>query len=78
MASLVLILTVLQQVRKQWQGHSTAGVSKWMFIGQLAASALFLIYSWQLGNPVFIVANAVLIVASVVGQILYLRNRAGS
>ena len=77
MASLVLILTVLQQVRKQWLERSTAGVSRWLFIGQVTASTLFLVYSWQLGNPVFIVSNAVLILTSIVGQILFLRNRAG-
>lgn len=74
-ASLVLILTVCRQVWKQWSDHSTEGVSHWLFIGQMAASAGFLVYSWLLGNLVFTVSNGVLLLAALIGQLLYWRNR---
>jgi hypothetical protein len=41
----------------------------------MAASAGFLVYSWKLGNMVFTVSNALLLLAAITGQILYLRNR---
>lgn len=74
-ASLVLILTVFRQVWKQWRDRSTEGVSHWLFIGQMTASAGFLVYSWLLGNLVFTVSNGVLLLAALIGQLLYRRNR---
>ena len=55
--------------------RSTRGVSKWLFVGQLAASTLFVIYSALLGNWVFVVTNALLLLAALVGEFIYLRNR---
>lgn len=74
-ASVVLLLTVSRQVWKQWQQRSTEGVSHWLFIGQMTASVGFLVYSWMLGNLVFTVSNALLLIAAVTGQALYVRNR---
>lgn len=74
-ASAILVLTVSRQVWKQWQELSTEGVSQWLFIGQMAASLGFLIYSGLLGNAIFMVSNAMLLLAAVTGQVLYLRNR---
>lgn len=74
-ASIVLVLTVSRQVWKQWQQSSTAGVSHWLFLGQMAASLGFLIYSSLFGNIIFTVSNAVLLLTAILGQILYLRNR---
>ena len=50
-------------------------MSKWLFIGQLAASTGFTVYSWLLGNPVFIVTNAALLLTALAGELIYLRNR---
>lgn len=75
MASVVLIVTVCRQVWKQWSDHSTEGVSQWLFIGQMTASAGFLVYSWLLGNVIFTVSNGVLLLAALTGQLLYWRNR---
>lgn len=75
LASFVLILTVCRQVWKQWSDPSTEGVSQWLFIGQMAASAGFLVYSWLLGNVIFTVSNGVLLLAAFAGQLLYWRNR---
>lgn len=76
LASAVLVATVLRQVSKQWRERSNAGVSKWLFAGQVTASVLFLVYSYLLGNKIFMLSNGMLILASVAGQLLYLRNRA--
>ncbi|HXG68756.1 MAG TPA: hypothetical protein VNO70_26905, partial [Blastocatellia bacterium] len=54
-SSIILLLTVGRQVYKQWQERSSEGVSKWLFIGQITASAGFLVYSWLLDNWVFVV-----------------------
>lgn len=74
-SSFILVLTVSRQVWKQWRQRSTEGVSHWLFIGQMAASLGFLVYSWLLGNLIFTVSNALLLLAAVTGQALYLRNR---
>ena len=74
-ASAVLIATLLHQVRVQWRERSTEGVSGWLFIGQITASVGFLIYSWLIENPVFMVSNAVLVATALLGQGVYRRNR---
>ncbi len=74
-ASAVLITTLLHQVRVQWRERSTEGVSGWLFIGQITASLGFLVYSWLVENPVFVISNAVLVLTSLAGQAVYRRNR---
>lgn len=71
----ILVLTVGRQAWTQWKQGSTAGLSHWAFIGQLAASAGFVVYSYLLGNRVFVVSNIFLLIIAAVGQVLYLRNR---
>jgi uncharacterized protein with PQ loop repeat len=74
-ASAILIATLARQVYSQWRSRSTEGVSHWLFIGQLCASIGFVIYSWMLGNGVFVFTNSVLILTAVTGQLIYRRNR---
>ena len=74
-ASLVLLLTLVKQVHKQWKDATSEGVSKWLFIGQLAASLGFIVYSYSVGNWVFIITNALLTINNIVGIILYYRYR---
>ncbi|MGY3263979.1 MULTISPECIES: SemiSWEET family transporter [unclassified Lysobacter] len=74
-ASAVLIATLARQVYTQWRERTTEGVSRWLFIGQMCASVGFVIYSWMLGNGVFVFTNAVLLLTGVVGQLIYRRNR---
>jgi MtN3 and saliva related transmembrane protein len=71
----ILILTISRQVYKQYTSRSTAGVSQWLFIGQIAASSGFVIYSALLGNWVFVVANAFALVTALVGQLIFRRNQ---
>ena len=71
----ILLLTLLRQVATQWTSGATSGVSRWLFVGQIAASAGFALYSWMVKNWVFLVTNSVLLLAAVAGELIYLRNR---
>jgi len=75
LSSLVLLATIGRQVYTQWRTRSTAGLSRWLFIGQVTASLGFTVYSVLLENWVFVFTNAVLLVTAIVGQCLYLRNK---
>jgi len=74
-ASVVLLLTLIKQVHKQWKAGTSEGVSKWLFTGQLVASILFTIYSYAVGSWVFTVTNALLTINNVIGIILYFHFR---
>lgn len=74
-SSLILILTIGKQVYKQWKEGSSEGVSVWLFIGQMAASLGFTIYSWLVGNMVFVVTNSVMLVNALVGFGIVMRHR---
>jgi|SRR5688572_3043107 len=74
-ASAILLITIIKQVRKQWQTGSNEGVSKWLFVGQVASSLGFTVYSALTGNWVFIVTNAALLVSNITGVYIYFRNR---
>lgn len=70
-SSLVLLLTLVKQVYKQWKDGETEGVSRWLFIGQLFASIGFTIYSYLVGNWVFTTTNALLTINNIIGICLY-------
>lgn len=74
-STVILILTISRQVYTQWRTRSVAGVSKWLFIGQISASIGFTIYSYLVGNTVFVFTNFFLLLTAVVGECIYLRNR---
>ncbi len=74
-SSCVLVLTIAKQVYKQWQEGSSENVSRWLFVGQIAASVGFTIYSWLVGNWVFVVTNAVMILNGVAGLLIVLYHR---
>ena len=71
----VLLATIGQQVWKQWVSGSTAGVSKWLFVGQTLASLGFTVYSVMTGDPVFIAVNSALLASALLGEAVYWRNR---
>ena len=77
MAATVLLATMGRQVYTQWRDGTSQGVSKWLFVGQLAASLGFVMYSWRLGNWVFVVTNAVMLLTAGLGQWIYLSNKKG-
>ena len=74
-AAAILLVTLIKQVYTQWRERSTRGVSKWLFIGQMAASTGFLIYSWQVRNWVFVTVNALILCTAIAGELIFLANR---
>lgn len=74
-ATAVLLATLARQVYAQWRSGSTEGVSRWLFVGQMTASAAFLGYALLVGNLVFVVANALLVLTAAAGQLIYRHNR---
>ena len=70
----MLLLTIGRQVLAQWRSGTTQGLSRWLFIGQLAASTGFIIYSWLLRNWVFVVTNVLMLATAAIGQWIFLRN----
>jgi MtN3 and saliva related transmembrane protein len=77
-AATVLLATMGRQVYTQWRDGISQGVSKWLFIGQLAASLGFVMYSWRLGNWVFVTTNALMLLTAALGQCIYLSNKKGA
>ena len=73
-ASAILLATLLRQVFVQWRERRTDGVSSWLFIGQISASVGFVIYSWLVGNRVFVTTNTALLLTAIAGQLIYRRN----
>jgi len=67
----ILLATLITQIYKQWKLRTRKGVSKWLFVGQLATSIGFVIYSVGTGNLVFIITNSFLALSAVVGIYIY-------
>ncbi len=74
-AAAILLLTISRQVYTQWRQRSTQGLSRWLFIGQLAASGGFVVYSWLLQNWVFVVTNVLMLATAAIGQWIFLSNK---
>ena len=74
-SSVILVLTIAKQVYKQWQEGSSEGVSKWLFVGQIAASLGFTVYSWLVSNWVFVVTNALMLCNGILGLLIVLYHR---
>lgn len=74
-SSVVLVLTIGRQVLKQYREGSSEGVSKWLFFGQITASTGFTLYSWLVGNWVFVVTNALMLVNAFLGVLIVLKHR---
>jgi MtN3 and saliva related transmembrane protein len=66
-SSVILVLMIATQIHKQWKSGTSAGVSTWLFAGQLAASTGFTIYSLLLHNWVFAVTNSVMLLSGLIG-----------
>lgn len=77
-SSVILLLTIVKQIYKQWQEESSEGVSKWLFVGQVAASTGFTIYSWMVENWVFVVTNFLMLISAFVGLGIVLHHRRNS
>lgn len=76
-SSAILIATIAKQVHKQWSDHTSAGVSTWLFVGQLAASVGFTIYSLLVQNWVFAVTNGIMVLNGLLGYAITVRHKRG-
>ena len=74
-SSVILLMTLIRQVYTQWRTRATAGLSKWLFIGQCVASVGYIIYSVLLHNWVYVSSNIAILTTAVVGESLFLYNR---
>ena len=76
-ASAILLATLCRQIHTQWQDKEAKGVSRWLFVGQIAASTGFIVYSWLLDNWVFIATNVLILLTAIAGEVgLMVRRRA--
>jgi uncharacterized protein with PQ loop repeat len=75
LSSAILLATLVRQVLKQWREGTSEGVSRWLFVGQVAASTGFVIYSALVANWVFVVTNALILVDAVAGLLIVIRHR---
>lgn len=71
----ILLLTLGRQLKKQWQENSSEGVSKWLWVGQIAASLGFTIYSYLVRNWIFVATNGLLLLYGFAGIFMVLRHR---
>jgi MtN3 and saliva related transmembrane protein len=74
-SSLILLATLLRQVYTQWRTRATAGLSKWLFIGQCTASVGYIWYSALLHNWIYVSSNVAILSTAILGECLYMRNR---
>jgi MtN3 and saliva related transmembrane protein len=74
-SSAILLLTISSQIYRQWKEGSSKGVSKWLFIGQVAASVGFTVYSLLVKNWVFVFTNALILLSAVVGVAITLHHK---
>lgn len=70
-SSVILLLTLVRQVHKQWKEGTAEGISTWLFIGQLLASVGFTVYSYLVESWVFMVTNGLLTINNIIGIYLY-------
>jgi len=75
LASIILLPTIARQIWQQARAPKVEAVSKWLFIGQISASLLYLTYSLLVGDAVFVASNAALLVTGITGQVIYVVRR---
>lgn len=74
-SAIILLLTIGRQVYTEWRERNSRGLSRWLFRGQLTASAGFIVYSWLKNDWVFVITNFLLLITAAIGQFIYLRNK---
>ena len=74
-ASIVVVMTTIGQITKQWKAHSSKGVSPLLFVGNVIASLLFLNYAFMIKNVVYEVTNAIMVLTSLFGLGLLIHQR---
>jgi MtN3 and saliva related transmembrane protein len=74
-SSCILLVTIGQQVYKQFRDGTSRGVSKWLFVGELASALGFLTYSILLGITVYILTNSAMVLNAIAGLAITLYHR---
>jgi len=74
-ASALLVLTIARQVWTQWKSGTSAGVSRYLFVGQAFASLGFTIYSVMIDNKVFVVTNSLMLINALLGLAIVVRHK---
>jgi MtN3 and saliva related transmembrane protein len=74
-SSCILLVTIARQVYKQFRDRTSRGVSKWLFIGEIASAIGFLTYSILLGITVYIVTNSIMVLNAIAGLAITLHHR---
>jgi uncharacterized protein with PQ loop repeat len=74
-SSALLVLTISRQVWKQYREGTSDGVSKWLFLGEISANVGFVVYSWLVGNWVFVATSVFMVVASLAGLAVLFHHR---
>ncbi|ALS94864.1 hypothetical protein ADT26_08465 [Xanthomonas oryzae] len=67
LASIVLIATLIRQIYEQWRSHAAQNISRWLFLAQISASVLFVLYRYLVGHAVLIVSNALMLPTGLTG-----------
>jgi uncharacterized protein with PQ loop repeat len=75
LSSAILLVTLAKQVLKNWREGTSEGISRWLFVGQVAASVGFTIYSVLVRNWVFVVTNALILVDAIAGLVIVQHHR---
>lgn len=75
LATAILIATLSAQTIKQWREHTTRGIARWFFLGQVSASVCFIIYSLMIGSVLFAVANTLILLSAFAGYVVLRVNR---
>ena len=74
-AAAILVATLVKQVHTQWRERTSRGVSKFLFVGQMAASTGFIIYSLMVEDWVFVTVNVLILTTAITGEIIFLANK---
>jgi MtN3 and saliva related transmembrane protein len=74
-SSCILLVTIAEQVHKQFRDDTSRGVSTWLFIGEMASAIGFLTYSILLGITVYIVTNSIMILNAILGLAITIHHR---
>lgn len=74
-ASIVVLVTLVAQIVKQWKSDSSRGVSPWLFVGEIASALLFLWYAVTIHNAVYITTNTLMAIASCLGLGILIAHR---
>jgi MtN3 and saliva related transmembrane protein len=75
LSAAILLATVCRQVYSQWKSKASAGVSRWLFVGEISASIGFSAYSYLLHNWIFLFSNSAMLITAIVGEVIYISNR---